>query len=119
METLDRIALERKKMPELKSMIRQLGADSQPGETKESIINRILLFKPPQKWGEDEPAKREVIDALPTEEIMEVLSAHIERGLKVEVIDGCWHMTYKGRTDSGTMAMQPWLMKRCADILMR
>jgi hypothetical protein len=118
MESLDRPMLMRKPMAALKSIIRQMGADSPANETKDSLIHRILLFAPQKQ---NVLVKPKLEDAVPLteQELTVALLPYLNQGLSIKYQDGTWEISYENRADSGTMAMPLKAVVRCAQYLMR
>ena len=110
--------LMRKTLPALKAIIRSLGADSPPTETKESLINRILLFAP-QKFREQERIERKALKPITEEELTVRLLPLINDGLHVSVTGKNWFMRHEGREDSGNLSMPIESIERCDKYLMR
>lgn len=118
METMDKPMLMRKPMGALKSIIRQMGADSPANETKESLIHRILLFAPQKANVHVKPQLEKAVPV--TEEALTVaLLPYINQGMSIKYEDGTWEISYDKRQDSGTMAMPIKSIVRCAQYLMR
>lgn len=53
------------------------------------------------------------------DEVSDILSEHIKRGLSFKVDVDRWYMRFDTRTDEGTMSMPIRTILRCADQLMR
>ena len=117
MFTPTRAALMGKTTPDLVHMLRLLGADSPQGESKESIISRILLFQK-QKWGPEPKKERKTTPSLTEEEIETLLAAYIERGAEVKVNNNCWHVRIGNREDSGSLSMPADAIERTVKYLM-
>lgn len=142
----DRTQLESQKMNELKHLILSIGGDpSQPNETKDQLIERILLVA--AKQPEAEPGEKDDmakgIEQTPENSIEEVLKAvnpHILRGMKVyhDKDNNSWMFQLKlkpamirnsntgemtqverHKHDSGTLNQPLVTIKRCADVLMQ
>ena len=118
METIDRPMLMRKTVPALKALIRSLGADSQPGESKESLIHRILMFAP-QKFKEEVKVEKKTLKPVVPEELTSRLLPLINEGLHVSFESNTWLLSYDNRQDSGNLAMPINAIERCAKYLMR
>ena len=117
MQIHSRAALLGKTNAELVSILRLLGADSQGGESQESLINRILLFEP-QTWKPDVKPVRRPVAALTEEQLTNALAKQLADGMTLEVRDGSWYITWgENRRDSGSL-MQPIAnVLRCAGYL--
>ena len=107
----------RKSVPELKQVIRLLGADSPSNETRESLINRILLFQP-QSFKEQPKIHHEPVKPLTEEMLREKLRPYFLRGLLLEVKDGSWFVEVGDRKDSGSMCMPMGQVERTIRYLM-
>lgn len=94
-----------------------MGADSQSGESKDSIINRILLFQK-QEWTPEKRIVREPVKPVTEIELHKALKPYLLRGLKLKIKDNCWNITIDKRKDSGTLAMPLAAIERCAKHLM-
>lgn len=117
MQTPTRPALMGKSPPDLVHMLRLMGADSRAGETKESIINRILMFQK-QKWEPEVKIERKPVVPVVESELHNALAPYIQRGLKLKIKDGSWFITIEKRKDSGTLSMPLEAIVRCAKYLM-
>jgi hypothetical protein len=106
-----------KTIPDLVHQLRMMGADSPRGESKESIINRILLFQK-QEWKPDVKIDRTPIEPVTEGELFRVLKSYIHRGLKLKVKDGCWFAQFEKRKDSGTMSMPVEAIHRAVKYLL-
>lgn len=110
--TLDSLA--RKTTPELVHVIRRLGADSQLGESRESLINRIWQFAP-RDFKQEIKIERKPVKPLTEQELREALKVHLLAGMTLEVADGGWVIEWPGgRRDSGTCSMPASVIERCA-----
>lgn len=117
MQTPTRPALSGKTTPALINMLRLMGADSQPGESRESIINRILLFQP-QNFKPDKKIERTPVKPVSEGELHKVLRPYLLRGMKLKVKDGCWFAGMDRRKDSGTLSMPITAIERAVKYLM-
>lgn len=144
---LERDQLESMKMHELKGLAAEIGAEpSQPSETKESLINRLMLeaAKQPNPKEEtlDEEQQKEPVNApsCSMDEVKRACSAYILRGMKLyhdqkhnswlmrvqlksamvrDSLTGERKMIERWRDDSGTLAQPLEVIKRCGHILMQ
>ena len=116
-ETLDRVALMRKTLPDLRHMIRRLGGDSPNTEGKDSLVSRILMFQP-QKWEQEKPKTKIPVIPVTEQDLFQTLKPYILRGLKLHVDDGSWYATIKDRKDSGSLCMPLATIERSVRYLM-
>jgi hypothetical protein len=117
MYTPTRAALMGKTVPDLVHQLRMLGADSQRGESKESIINRILLFQK-QEFRPDVKIERIPVIPVTEEELFRVSKPYMLRGLKLDIRDGSWFAECEKRKDSGTLSMPLAAIERAVKYLM-
>lgn len=115
---LSRGTLLGKSRADLVYKLRLLGADSQGGESKESMVSRLLMFTPPPKFDTKPPSRKAPVKALEEREIEDVLRPYVLRGLRWEVRGGSWYMSIKNRNDSGTLCMPLGGVERCARYVM-
>lgn len=118
MQTPTRAALMGRTRFALIQMLRLMGADAGSNETKESIINRILLFQR-QEFKKEEPKDIKPVDPVKPEELTVRLLPLINDGLSISYEGQLWNMAYDGRQDSGNLAMPIEAIERCAKYLMR
>lgn len=143
---VDREQLEATKMPELKQLIVQMKGDpSQPGETKSSLIERILF----ESAKEPQPEKDSISDGIrgpaqvvtcSVEDVKKAVANFTFRGMKFfhnpedntwlfrvqiksssirDTNSGTIQVIERWRDDSGTMNQPLSTIKRCASILMQ
>lgn len=118
MQTPTRAALMGKSRFALIQMLRMMGADSQPGESTESIINRLLLFQK-QEWKEDKkPVKAEIKPVEPSE-LTAALLPYLNMGMVLKIEDNAWEVSFENRKDSGNLMMPLTSIVRCAQYLMK
>ena len=98
-------------------ILRLLGADSQGGESKDSLVQRILLFQP-QEWKPEKKVDRTPVEAVSARALHEILRPYILRGLRVKVKGNTWQISIDNRKDSGSMQMPLAAIERCAKYLM-
>lgn len=117
MYTPSRGALLGKTIPELVNILRMLGADSQGNESKDSLVNRILLFQPQDFKPDVKPVKKPII-ALTEEQLRTALVEQIADGMTLAVRDGSWYISWgAARHDSGTLMQPITNVLRCAGYL--
>lgn len=142
---LDRSELEPMKIAELRNLMLTLGGSNEAGETKESLINRLILHG--AKQGEDEKpedgqpkVKTESSHQVTIEQLKKAVGRHILRGMKLfyNADEDTWLMRVRLRdqivrdtnsgmakaiqrwaNDSGTMKMPIGVITMCAAKLMQ
>lgn len=123
-----REVLQAKKMHEIRSMLVDKGASWSAKEKKVDLINRFIeitaTVQPNERLHKKEKTKEEVI--YPTvDEILEAVRPLRDEGLNVSFTeDGTsWAFTAKKgsrtREDTGTTKQPLFVIKRCAEILVR
>jgi hypothetical protein len=117
MYTPTRAALLGKTTAELVHMLRLLGADSQGGESKESLVNKILLWQK-QEFKPDVKPVRKPIEPLTEARLAEALKLFLLEGMTLSVADGCWNIAWGRKCrDSGTLMQPIHNVVRCAQYL--
>lgn len=143
----NRAQLEGMKMVDLKHLALQMGTDpSQPSETKEALIERLLVvnsLQPEQeKKPEDAPTEPETPKAVfcTIKQVKDAVNPFILRGMKVfyDKETNCWlfrvklksynirdantgeiRVVERWRDDSGTLNQPLATIRRCASVLMQ
>ena len=118
MQTPTRAALMGKTRFSLVQMLRMMGADAGANETKESIIQRILLFQR-QEFREDKKPVKAEIKPVEAKELTSRLLPYLNGGMKLKIEDNTWEISFEDRKDSGTLSMPIEAIVRCAKYLMR
>lgn len=141
---LERKDLEAMKFPDLKRLASEMGANPQPSETKEILIDRLLLLAAQEPLPkEPEQAKettKPVSESCTIEQVKEAVGPFILRGMKVfydkesnswlfrvqiksytvrDTNSGEVRVMERWRDDSGTLNQPLSTIKRCASILMQ
>ena len=124
MFTPTRAALLGKSIPDLVHMLRLLGADSQGGESKESLVNKLLLWQK-QEFKPDVKPVRSPIEPLTEPQLAEALKPYLLEGMTLVVTPpdamnrgGSWTIAWGAkRRDSGTLMQPIHNVVRCAGYL--
>lgn len=142
---IERSQLESRKMSELRVLMAEMGGEpSQPTETKEMLIDRLLLqsAKQPESNNPEIEAKIEdkKAESCTIDQVIKAVNPYILRGMKVfhdkesnswlfriqmkstrvrDANTGEMRLVDVWRDDSGTLFQSIAIIKRCANVLMQ
>lgn len=121
--------LEKKSLFEIRGIAQSFGVNDIFEKDKTALIQEIQLKQDNLTPEKPKPIEIPKYDAslmtkAPAEmaspkEIVRILEQHIKQGLKLNLTDERWYMSFRNKTDEGTMRMPLNHVLRCANNLLK